>query len=235
MNQKNQSKQIITDSSNINYFNINNFIEMKIKILHKKQVNNAKQMNSKAKHNYINSKNKPAKKILKTPYHYISNNNNNEKQYNNTFYKNKIENNNENQHKLVVDIKESIKHGRNSSAPSLKQINNKNNKSDLVQNNKINNYNKIKDTSCGKPQNTKEYKGVNISSKTNNINSRINRINNIKQKLLSKTNKKNYEKIDNNIPSYKKDLLNNTNNDINYTNHTDRSKYKKKGKRPRNF
>ena len=227
MIQKNQNKQILTDSNNIN-----NFIEAKIsnKNLYKRQFNNTKHMNSKAKHNYINSKNKPVKKNLKTPYHYISYNNN-EKQYNNTFYKNKIENNNENQHKLVVDIKESIKHGRNSSAPSLKQINNKNNKSDLVQNNKINNYNKIKDTSCGKPQNTKEYKGVNISSKTNNINSRINRINNIKQKLLSKTNKKNYEKIDNNIPSYKKDLLNNTNNDINYTNHTDRSKFKKRIKK----
>ena len=225
MNQKNQSKQIITDSSNIN-----NFIEMKIKILHKKQVNNAKQMNSKAKHNYINSKNKPAKKILKTPYHYISNNNNNEKQYNNTFYKNKIENNRENQHKLVVDIKESVKHGRNSSAPSLKQINNKNIKNNLVQNNKINDY-KVKDTSCDKPQNNKEYKDVNISSKANSINSRINRINNIKLKLLSKTNKKNYEKIGNNITSYKNDLLNYSNNDINYTNHTDRSKFKKRIKK----
>ena len=224
MNYKNQNKQIITDSNNINNFN-----ESKIsnKNLHKKQ-GNSKQMNSKARYNLINSKNKPIKNNIKTRYHYIPNNN--EKRFNNTFYRNKNDNIKENHNKFVVDLKESVKHGRNSSAPTLKQVNDKNNKSFLEHNNKKYNFNKLKekDISYGKSQINNKNKNINPPSRTNNINNHISRINDIKQKFLSKTNRKNYEKINNNNTAYKRNVLNTTSNDINNTNHTDRSKHKKR-------
>jgi hypothetical protein len=239
MIQKNQNKQILTDSNNIN-----NFIEAKIsnKNLYKRQVNNTKHMNSKAKHNYINSKNKPVKKNLKTPYHYISYNNN-EKQYNNTFYKNKIENNNENQHKLVVDIKESIKHGRNSSAPSLKQK--INDDQDISKNNRYRDNSRNKKDNMNPFHNNKiliqkkDKKGKHNMSYENHkqsnerekplIKSKIydisQRINNIKQSYNSKPNKKYFQNNLNKFNSNKKSHIY-ANNKDNITNKT-RNKQKK--------
>ena len=96
------------------------------------------------KHNFKGTKNNQQFKSNFNP----GATNNNYISFNNTFYKTKDNNNmlindinKKNQKKFVVDIKESIKHGRNSSAPSLKQ-NDKNTK--LISNNKDYKYNKLR-------------------------------------------------------------------------------------------
>ena len=228
MNPKNQNRQVLTESGNIN-----NATKISNQNLQKKQ-GNIKQTNRKARYNFVNQKNKQPKNNYKAGYHYTTNNN--EKSFNNTIYKNKNDNI-KHYNKLVVDMKESIKRGRNTSAPALKKKSKSKSKSKYSKINKfnkgrqndhdtsINKYNinkiRVKDTSYDRSQNQNKYKDRTIPN-------RINRINNIKQKLINKTNKKNYDKIINKDPANKKNLLNNTNIDYNSnTNYTDRNKIRK--------
>ena len=229
MNQiKDNNNKIITDLINQNNYN-NTIHNKKISNRNAKQNKmNIKQLNSKERYNFHMPKTRQLMNNAKNDNHHTSNNNN--KSFNNTFYKSRNENNNknylvkethrdrdrDNHNKYVVDIKESIKHGRNTSAPSLKQkeMNKtyKNNVYDLIQNTKRLNYNKMKnsdenslnkynirkkeerDTSYDKIKDKfKLNNKQNNPSKPDTINSRINRINNIKQNYISKTNKKLYK------------------------------------------
>ena len=253
MNQKYQYKHITTDSNKIN-----NDIKISNRNLQKNQGNN-KNKNRKARFNFINQKNKQVKNNFKTGNHYTSSNNN-DKSFNNTFYKNKNDYNNKNilnkenkgnYNKVVVDMKESIKYARNTSAPVLKQNNinkNKNQKNYVFHNKNFNlnqkkqngqdnsinnniNKIKIKDISYDKTNNNNNNKNKPIIS----INNRINRINNLKQKYISNINNKNFEKYNNyEYLNKKKYLLNNTNNDINNPILTERIKYKKQIKETEN-
>ena len=207
--------------------------------------NNNKQKNERSlremnKHNFKGTKNNQQFKSNFNP----GATNNNYILFNNTFYKTKDNNNmlindinKKNQKKFVVDIKESIKHGRNSSAPSLKQ-NDKNTK--LISNNKDYKYNKLRNqhnTSFHKQMNKSKiekkdnsyikgkigYKNKLDNSPKISINNRINRINNIKQNFISKTNKKYFKINQNDENEIKTNVLNNTYIQSNKTN-----KYKNK-------
>ena len=227
MNQiKDNNNKIITDLINQNNYN-NTIHNKKISNRNAKQNKmNIKQLNSKERYNFHMPKTRQLMNNAKNENHHTSNNNN--KSFNNTFYKSRNENNNknylvkethrdrDNHNKYVVDIKEALKHGRNTSAPTLKQkeMNKtyKNNVYDLIQNTKRLNYNKIKnndenslnkynirkkderDTSYDKIKDKYKLNNKqNNPSKPDTINSRINRINNIKQNYISKTNKKLYK------------------------------------------
>ena len=220
------NNKVIEDLNNQK--NINNYHNKKISNknikANKVNIGNIKQ----EKYVTNNQKNKYLKNNFKHDIHNTSGNNN--KLFNNTFYRTKNENNNknflikdnhrDNHNKVVVDIKESLKRGRNTSAPPLKQKDiNKNNKNNyLMYNNKKFNYNKIKhndDNSFNKSniQRKKEENDISydkikdknklnkdrphIPSKVDSINTRINRINNIKKNFISKTNKKLYNNIHN--------------------------------------
>ena len=223
MNQiKDNNNKLITDLINQNNYNTTHNKKVSNRNVKQNKIN-IKQHNSKERYNFHIPKTKHLGNNAKNDNHYSSNNNN--KSFNNTFYKSRNINNNknnlvkethrdrDNQNKYVVDIKESLKHGRNTSAPTFKQkeMNKtyKNNVYDLIQNTKRLNYSKIKnneDNSLNKyNKRKKEERDIsydkikdkyklnnkqNNPSKPDTINSRINRINNIKQNYISKTNKK---------------------------------------------
>ena len=217
MNPKNQNRQVLTESGNIN-----NATKISNQNLQKKQ-GNVKQTNRKARYNFVNPKNKQSKNNYKTGYHYTTNNN--DKSFNNTMYKNRNDNI-KHYNKLTVDMKEPIKHGRNTSAPALKKKSKSKSKNKYYKNNKLQKGRQnVQDTSINRYNISKIR--VKDTSKDRTIPNRINRINNIKQKLISKTNKKNYEKINSKEAAYKKNL---NNNNIDYnsnTNYTERNKIKK--------
>ena len=217
MNPKSQNRQLLTESGNLN-----NATKISNHNLQKKH-GNIKQTNKKARYNFVDPKNKQSKNNYKTGYHYTTNTN--DKSFNNTIYKNRNDNI-KHYNKFVVDMKESIKHGRNTSAPALKKKSKSKSKSKYYKNSKLQKARQnLNDTSINK-YNINKIR-VKDTSKDRTITNRINRVNNIKQKLISKTNKKNYEKIENKDPAYKK-KLNNTNIDYNSnTNYTDRSKIRK--------
>ena len=142
--------------------------------------------------------------------------NKNDKLFNNTLY-NRNDHNNKNINK-VVDVNASIKYGRNTSAPHLKDKKIKNNK--IIKNS--NDYNvgfspnifnsKSKDNvSFDKLKNNNKPKRTYNVNKNSNINHQIN---NIKQNNNTKTNKKYYNNdlySDNSKePLYKINLMNNT-------------------------
>lgn len=192
MNPKKAKANIDLSNQKINNSN-NNYKKISNRNL-KANKENLKQLNSKEVYNLNNLK-----------FKQIKNNaaNNNNKTFNNTFYKSRNENNNrnnfardthrDNHHKFVVDVKESIKHGRNTSAPALKS-NDKN---------KNNYYNLIHNTNKKYNNKLNEKKKDKSSLKVDSINTRINRINLLKQNFISKTNKKLYNNSQYNDPSYK--------------------------------
>ena len=198
---------------------------------------NVRQINAKDRKDFSNVNNYRTKINFMPGHHYISSNNDNH-----SFLKNKNEHNKnimhenrrENHNKVVVDVAESLKHGRNSSAPTLKQNKIKDNKN--TKNNKIfkNNYNKpgynedfstniynnnhigeAKDEKRDKSNisydRTKKNKSkMNFSNKITRINRRIK---NIKDNYNSKTNRKYY--YNHNIPHNESHALNKTFNDSN--------------------
>ena len=242
MNQiKDNNNKLISDLINQNNYNTIHNKKVPNRNIKPNKIN-IKQLSSKERYNFHMPKTRQLKNNTKYDNHYNSNNN---KSFNNTFYKSRNENNNinnlvkethrdrESHNKYVVDIKETLKHGRNTSAPTLKQkeMNKtyKNNVYDLIQNTKRLNYNKNenslnkynirkkdeRDSSYDKIKDKYKLNNKqNIPYKPDTINSRINRINNIKQNYISKTNKKLYnnnlnkETEDNNINEKKfRDIL----------------------------
>ena len=143
-----------------------------------------------------NQKPKRLKNNFKPDHHYTSNNKN-DKIFNNTFY-NRNEHNNKSNNK-AVDVNASIKHGRNTSAPHLKDKKSNNKKV----NKNINDYNiglspnkfngntiDVRDNvSFDKFKNHNQPKRQYNFNKNSNVNHRVN---NIKQNYNSKTNKKYY-------------------------------------------
>ena len=188
--------------------------------------------------------NKPTQKPKKLknnfkPDHHYTSNNKNDKMFNNNTFNNKNEHNNKNINK-VVDANASIKNGRNTSAPHLKDKKNKNNKV-TKNNNDYNtgfspnkfNYNSKDNVSFDKLKNHNKPKRTYNFNKNTNVNHQIN---NIKQNNNSKTNKKYYNNDlysqNNKEPLYKINLMNNTyvrvRKDNYYNNTPDITKYKQR-------
>ena len=195
---------------------------MKPKKLNRPVTGNVKQVNMRKERNDNRNTNYKTKNVV-PGHHYIASNNDSHHYNKNMVYDNKKEN-----HKYVADIAESIRRGRNTSAPALKK--NKNNKS--VKNNKNikTNYNKISnvdDYSANKKHNIshmnesrddKKYKNnisyekikkkdnnkINFSNKITKINRRIK---NIKDNYNSKTNRKLYNNTINNNKEITNDVL----------------------------
>ena len=188
--------------------------------------------------------NKPTQKPKKLknnfkPDHHYTLNNKNDKMFNNNTFNNKNEHNNKNINK-VVDVNASIKNGRNTSAPHLKDKKNKNNKV-TKNNNDYNtgfspnkfNYNSKDNVSFDKLKNHNKPKRTYNFNKNTNVNHQVN---NIKQNNNSKTNKKYYNNDlysqNNKEPLYKINLMNNTyvrvRKDNYYNNTPDITKYKQR-------
>ena len=172
---------------------------------------------SKKNQNLVKPNQKPrrVKNNFRPDQHYISSNKN-DKIFNNTFY-NRNERNNKNINK-VVDVNASIKHGRNTSAPHLKdkKINNKKinkNSNDYYAGISPNKYNShsidTRDNVLYKNHNQPK-RQYNLN-KNNNVNHRIN---NIKQNYNSKTNKKLYNNDLNKYVTVKNDFYNNYTSDL---------------------
>ena len=232
MERKKQNNTLETNSNK--YSNVNNKIfnnmKFKKKALEQSYLNENEKVNIKARNNKINnmiSKNNKSVNNGQNHEHHLNNN---------KLYSNRLENHNKNtinkninriNNKYVIDKNESIKKGRNSSAPSLKQ---KNNEEQIRY--KIN---KNKDTSRNKKENLnifhnnkiiiqkKDKKGIdNIPNENQKlikekekplIKNRIydisQRINNIKHNFNSKANKKHFQNMfKNNNNSIKKGNLN---------------------------
>ena len=234
------------NSPDINNKIFNN-MKYKKKPLEKSYLNDNNKFNSKTKNNKIISQiSKNNKSVNNRSNHeqVLSNN----KLYNHTFHNKKLENHNKNiinkeankkYNKYVIDYKESIKNGRNSSAPTLKQKDN--NEHSTIKNNKY------KDSSKNKRDNLnifhnnkiliqkKDKKGIDNLSYENqkqknpkekpSIKNKIydisQRINNIKHNYNSKVNKNIFRNNINNYNSkntnhitsnYKDNRYNNNNN-----------------------
>ena len=156
-----------------------------------------------------NQKPKRLKNNFKPDHHYTSSNKN-DKIFNNTFY-NRNEHNNKSNNK-AVDVNASIKHGRNTSAPHLKDKKSNNKKV----NKNINDYNiglspnkfngntiDVRDNvSFDKFKNHNQPKRQYNFNKNSNVNHRVN---NIKQNYNSKTNKKYYNNDLNKYATVKND------------------------------
>ena len=245
MDVKLNHNQIKSDLNNQNNNKYNIGQKISNNNMNQKNQKHLKEINNKSKHNFKGSKNQQLKNNIKPGAYYISTNNN-YISFNNTFYKTKgnnniliKDNNRKNQKKFVVDMKESIKQGRNSSAPSLKK-NDKNNKliSNINKNykniklrnqedNSLNSYiisSKIDKNGNSYIKGRTGYKNKSDNSpKVDNINKRINRINNIKQNFFSKTNKKYFRNNQNDENIVKANGLNNT-----YIHSNKANKYKNK-------
>ena len=170
--------------------------------------------------NKPNPKQNKSKNNFRPGHHYIASGKN-EKLYDNNFYNNKTEHNNS---KVVVDGNSSKKEGRNVSAPHFnkdkkneKKINKKynNNTFDIKLDHSSNKFNNstidARDDKKGKNNISfdRKYK-IKKPFKNRNINHRIN---NIKQSLNQRINKKYYNNdlyLENNEPLFKMNLLSNT-------------------------
>ena len=166
---------------------------------------NVKQINARKDKNDIRNMNNAKNKNYMPGHHYISSNNDAHNFKNEHYNKNMVYDNKKENHKLIADITESIKHGRNTSAPALKK--NKNtNKNVKINKNIKTNYNKIvniDDYSANKnkshindSKDDKKYKNtlsnknkIDFSNKITKINRRIK---NIKDYYNSKPNRKVY-------------------------------------------
>ena len=183
---------------------------------------NVKQINARKDKNDNRNINSAKNRNYMPGHHYISSNNDAHNFKNEHYNKNMVYDNKKENHKFIADITESIKHGRNTSAPALKK--NKNtNKNVKVNKNIKTNYNKIvnvDDYSANKnkshindSKDDKKYKNnisfdknksnknkIDFSNKITKINRRIK---NIKDYYNSKPNRKVYN---NNIGNTNKDI-----------------------------
>ena len=171
-------------------------------------------------------------KYYNIPGHHHTSSNRNNKLYNNNLYNHKAHNVKENNNKAIVDSNASNRHGRNSSAPHLKQeqkANEKINKSSYNYNNTIdyNEEDSINKHSYDKVKNQNKIKKPEYSNRNHN-----HHLNNIKQNFNSKESKKHY----NNSLYYDSINLINSTNKYNYNtidvrgkprDHNSRDKYLK--------